>query len=302
MPERMKPDWMQLVRERLAASRSCHQDVVAELAAHLEEVYEDARTGTSSDAEAMRIAFAQVDDWQALAAEIARTKSEEDSMNRPSMKHQSMNFQSMSHRTKTVWLPAIAVLFGVGLLLLFVDRAAVLQRLSFIACMALLLCAVASEANRMNLRTSSLWLPGFVSLTAASLLMFAEEIRLARDPSFYLTEVSLRPGHLISGLPRWFYILWLLGQVLCGALGALLSRRGGGARATRVVAGAFPALVMFLLCGLVIPVSAIFEHNTIAASHPSRLALGIVIWAAVPAVALLLGAAPFLKESTLRQA
>jgi len=69
-----------------------------------------------------------------------------------------------------------------------------------------------------------------------------------------------------------------------------------------VVAGAFPALVMFLLCGLVIPVSAIFEHNTIALSHPSRLALGILIWAAMPAIAMLLGAAPFLKESTLRQA
>jgi len=217
MPERMKPDWMQLVRERLAASRSCGHEVVAELAAHLEEVYEEALARGSSETEAMRIALQQVDDWQALSTEISRTKSEEDSMNYQSMNdqsmndqsmndqstnRQSMNFQSMHCRTKAVWLPAIAVLFGIGLLLLFLDRAAVLQRLSFAACMALLLCAVASEANRLNLRTSSLWLPGFVSLTAASLLMFAEEIVLAHDPSFYFTDISMRPSHLISGLPR----------------------------------------------------------------------------------------------------
>jgi|SRR5579863_2546138 len=288
MPEPVKPDWMQIVRHHLAGARSCRQEIVAELAAHLEEVYEESRASNICDPEAMRITLEQVDDWQALAMEIACAKSQEDSMD-----HQSMN-----QRTKSFWLPTIAVLFGVGLLLLFLDHAAIPQRLIWIACMGLLLGAAGSEANRMNLRTSSLWLPGFVSLTAASLLMFAEEIVLTHDPSFYFTDISLRPGHLISGLPRWFYIGWLLGQVLCGGMGAFLSRRGGGTPAARVVAGAFPALVMFLLCGLVIPVSALFEHNTTALSHPSRLALGILIWAAVPAGALLLGAAPFLREST----
>lgn len=285
-------NWQQLVREKLICeatknggrARAQRDDVIRELAAHLEEVYEEARACSSGDPEAMQIALHQVDDWQALATEIVRAKSEEDSMN------------TMSHRTKTVLLPAIAILFGVGLVLLFLDRAAILQRLIWMACMALLFCVVASEADRLNLRTRSLWLPGFVALTAASLLMFAEEIVLVHDPSFYFTDISLRPGHLISGLPRWFYFGWLIGQVLCGALGAFLSRRGGGTRAARMVAGAFPALVMFLLCGLAIPVSAFFEHNTFALSHPSRLALGILIWAAVPAVALLLGAAPFLRQ------
>ena len=214
-----------------------------------------------------------------------------------------MNHAAMNHRTKTVLLPAIAVLFAVGLLLLFLDRAAILQRVIWTACMALLLWAAASEANRLNMRTRVVWLPGFISLIVASLFLFAEEIVLAHDSSFYFTDISLRPGHLISGLPRWFYILWLFAQVVCGALGAFLSRRSGGTRVARVVAGTFPALVMFLLCGLVIPISAFFfEHNTFALNHPSRLALGILIWAAVPAVAMLLGAAPFLKESTLREA
>jgi len=290
MPERMKPDWTELVREHLAVP--CMEDVVSELASHLEEIYDDARACGTSDSEAMRIALEQVDDWQALAEEIARTESEEE----------SMNDGTMNHRTKTVLLSAIAVLFGVGLMLLFVDRAALLPRVVWFACIALLLRAAASEVNRLNLRIKSLWLPGFVSLTAASLLMFAEEFVLVHDPSFYFTDISLRPNHLISGLPRWFYILWLLVQVPCGALGAFLSRRNGGTRVARIVAGAFPALTMFFVCGLLIPISAFFEHDAFALSHPSGLALGVLIWAAVPAVALLLGAAPFLKGSTLQSA
>ena len=286
----MKPDWTKLVREHL--SRACTEDVVSELASHLEETYADACARGTSDTEAMRIALEQVEDWQALAGEIARTKSED----------KSMNDGTMNHHTKTFLLPAIAVLFGVGLMLLFVDRAAILPRVVWFACIALLLRAAASEGNRLNLRTKSLWLPGFVSLTAASMLMFAEEFVLVHDPSFYFTDISMRPSHLISGLPGWFYSAWLLIQVPCGALGAFLSRRNGGTRGARIVAGAFPALTMFFLCGLLIPISALFEHTTFALSHPSGLALGVLIWAAVPAVTLLLGTAPFLKESTPRGA
>lgn len=281
MPDRLNTNWAELVRERLGLD--CTEEVVSELASHLEEIHGDARARGINDKEAIGIALEQVEDWQALADEITRTRSEEKSMN---------------YRTKTILLPAIGVLFGVGLMLLFVDGAAVLSRIVWFACVALLLGAAVSEASRLNLRTRSLWLPGFVSLTAASLLMFAEEFVLAHDPSFYFTDISLRPSHLISGLPLWFYIVWLLVQVPCGALGAFLSRRNGGTRVTRIVAGAFPAVTMLLVCGLLIPISAFFEHNTFALSHLSSLALGVVIWAAVPSVALLLGAAPFLKERT----
>ncbi len=292
MPEGMKLDWTQLVRESLAGSRSCSQDVVTELAAHLEEAYEEARARRSSETEALRLALEQVDDWHVLAAEIARAKSEED----------SMNDGTMNHRTKTILLPTVATLFAVGLVLLFLNRAAVFQRLIWVACMALLLCAAASEANRLNLRTRSLWLPGFVTLTAASLLMFAEEIVLVHDSSFYFTDISLRPSHLISGLPRWFYITWLFAQVPYGALGAFLSRRGGGTRFARIVAGAFPALAMFVVCSVVIPISVFFANNAYALHHPSTLAFGILIWAGAPAVALMLGAVPFLKDSLLQGA
>lgn len=283
----MKLDWPRLVREHLAGTRSCSPEVVAELAAHLEEVYEEARARQCSESEAERIVLEQVNDWQVLAAEIGRAKIQEDSMN---------------HLTKTVWLPAIGIVFSVGLLLLFLDRAPIAQRLMWCACMALLLGVVATEASRLNLRTRSIWLPGFVSLLAASLLMFAEEIVMFHDPSFYFTDISLRPSHLISGLPRWFYIVWLLAQVPCGALGAYLSRRGGGTRGARALAGAFPALAIFFLCGLAIPVSAAVEHNAYFLHHLDRLALGICIWAVVPAIGLLIGAAPFLRVEELQPA
>ena len=154
----------------------------------------------------------------------------------------------------------------------------------------------------MNHRTKSLWLPGLVSLTAASLFLYAEEIALVHDRSFYFTDLSLKTRYLISGVPGWFYFTWLLVQVLCGALGAFISRRGGGTRAARVIAGAFPAIVMFAICTIVIPISAIFEHNSFALRHPSALVFGSLIWAGAPALALLLGAAPFLKEPMAQQA
>jgi hypothetical protein len=289
MPERIKPDWAELVREHLALP--CTEGVVSELASHLEEIYTDA-CGRMSDTEALRIALEQVDDWQARAAEIARTKAGED----------SMNDGTMNDRTKTVLLPATAVLFGVGLMLLFVDRTAILSRLVWFICIALLLGAAATEPKRLNLRTKSLWLPGLVSLTAASLLISAQEFVLMHDPSFYFTDISLRPSHLISGLPRWFYFAWLFIQLPCGALGAFLSRRNGGTRVARIRAGAFPALTMFCICVLLIPVSAFFEHSSFVLSHPSGLAFGVLIWAVVPAITLLLGAAPFLKQSTLQGA
>jgi|SRR5208283_1993 len=123
MPEPIKPDWMRLVRERLAGSRSCHQDVVAELAAHLEEVYEEARACRSSDTEAMRFALDQVDDWQVLAAEIARAKSEEDVMN---------------HRTKALWFPGLVTFLGASMLLAWTQFAGFQPRLIWIGGMGML--------------------------------------------------------------------------------------------------------------------------------------------------------------------
>jgi hypothetical protein len=223
MPERVKPDWMQLVRERVGGSQPCSPDVVTELAAHLEEVYEEALACRSNETEAMQLALEQVDDWHVLAADIARAKSEEDSM---------------------------------------------------------------------NYRTKSLWLPGLASFAGASLFLLV------------LTEISLRPYYLVrlhGGWGRWFYIGWVIGQVAFGALGAFLSRRAGGNRIARIVAATFPAIVMLVVYAIVIPVSALYEHNQFIFSQQTRFWLGAFVLVVAPAITLLLGAAPFLKESALHE-
>lgn len=275
------PDWRKFVRERLTSGAVDTDDVVSELAAHLEEAYAEARARNFDPEKATEFALQEVPDWGVLATDIRRAKQE----NHP-----------MNNLTKKVWLPGIAVLFSVGLLLLVLDRAFVVQQLIWWSCMVMLLCAARSEANHLNQRTRSIWLPGFISLTAASLFLFAEEFVLAHDSSFYFTDISLRPDHLSSGLPRLFYVGWLLAQVLCGAVAAYLSRRAGGSLRARVVAAAFPAIVMFTLWALVIPVSALAEHNTFLWNHRLYYLLGVFAWVVPPAIALVAGAVPFLRD------
>jgi len=139
----------------------------------------------------------------------------------------------------------------------------------------------------MNHRTRSLWLPALASLFASSLFLLV------------LTEISMRPPMLVrlhSGAAQQLYAVWLIGQIAFGALGAFLSRRVGGNRIARIVAGTFPAIVMLASCVIVIPVSALMQHNDFIFHNPGRLWWGAFLWAVVPAVTLLLGAAPFLQQ------
>ena len=215
------PDWKKLVHDRVelcGLPPADRKEVVEELAAHLEETYEAARSQSLSEAEAVELALQEVSDWHVLAADIQRAKSEDALMN---------------HRTKSLWLPALA------------------------------------------------------SFAAATLFLLV------------LTQASLAPRFLVrlnSGLGISLYIGWLFAQIPFGALGAFLSRRAGGTRATRIVAGTFPAIVMFGLWAFWIPVSAFAEHNTFVLGHPLYYAIGIFFWVLPPAIALLLGTVPFLKE------
>jgi hypothetical protein len=279
-------DWSKIVREKLESRglpAAQFDEVIRELAAHLEECYAQARCEGLLDDAALERTLQEVEDWPALAEDIRRAKPQEVDVN---------------HRTKTVWLPGIAILFGTGLLLVFLDRAASLQRIIWIACMVMLICAAATESNRLSHRTKSFWLPGFISLAAASLFLFAEEFVLTRNPSFDMADLSLHPQHVAYGLPLWLYGAWLVAQALCGALGAFVSRRGGGSIVARIVAGAFPTIMMLVVLALVIPMGVVFY----VLSHPSVIALVMLIWAGGPAVALLIGAAPFLRELPLHRA
>ena len=281
------PDWKELVRRRmrgLALPPAERDDVIRELAAHLEECYAQARSEGLNQDEAFNFAMEEipeVKDWQRLAAAVCNAKQE----------------NAMNDRTKTVWLPGITLLFGAGLLLVFLDRAAYLQRFIWIACMVMLLGAGASEANRLNERTRSLWLPGFVSMTAATVFLFAADI--VSDPYLFFRQISLHPQDLLMNAesPRSFYFVWLVAQVLFGALGALFSRRAGGTRIARIFAGALPATILVGTYVALTPITSVFSGKTSTSPISVYVASAFCVWVAVPGVALLLGAAPFIRES-----
>jgi len=103
-------DWQELVRTRLKQNgrkTKTPDDVVAELAAHLEEIYEQSRSQGLSDAVATALALKEAGDWRALARNIRRLKRKENSMN---------------YRTKTLWLPALLSLFGSASLLMILQQ------------------------------------------------------------------------------------------------------------------------------------------------------------------------------------
>ncbi len=280
------PDWKRLVRKRMRSALNLPPEVIdevaAELTTHLEDVYERARVAGAPRRAAIRLALQEVESWSDLTTQIRNTRSTED---------------VMTHRTRTLWLPGIAVLFVAGLALVIVDRAPALQELIWIALFGMLFGAIVSEARNLNERTKRLWLPGFASMTAASLFLFAAD--LISDPSRFFTQLSLRPQAILrgeAGPGLVFYFSWVIAHLLFGGLAAFLSRQAGGSRGTRVLAGMFPAVAMFFLCGIVIPISAFAQHNLFVERHPMTLVFGIMIWAGIPGIALLAGATPFLSD------
>lgn len=138
------------------------------------------------------------------------------------------------------------------------------------------------EEGIVNYRTKSFWFPGLVSLTAFLLFMAA------------LTPAGLEPRHLgPASLPHTLYFSWLALLPLCGAAGAWLSRRAGDRRSVRLAAGLFPSIIMFALgafltlSGWVVLAKPQWFYGLLA------LCLGLVL----PAIALTVGALPFLRSS-----
>jgi hypothetical protein len=87
-------DWNALVREHLpkvGIASSQREEIVAEIAGHLEEFYEGQCVQGMSDVEAFNYALAQVTDWPKLARKIERARRTEGKMNQS---------------TRTFWLPA----------------------------------------------------------------------------------------------------------------------------------------------------------------------------------------------------
>src|ERR1700722_20532574 len=100
------PDWKKLVEERLGSLNlppSAKQEIVAELAAHLEDVYEAAQARGLDATASLELALQEIQDGPVLLANIHRAHAEEDLMNL---------------RTRSLWLPPLAIFFASTLFLL----------------------------------------------------------------------------------------------------------------------------------------------------------------------------------------
>ena len=89
------PDWNKLISERLGALNlppSAQEEVVRELASHLQDIYEEKISEGVPAAQALELALKQVTNWRPLAKNIERAKCKEEIMNR---------------RSKQFWLPAL---------------------------------------------------------------------------------------------------------------------------------------------------------------------------------------------------
>jgi hypothetical protein len=91
-------DWRKLVRERLSGrglTGAQQNEVVAELAAHLEDNFDQQRALGADESTAIRRALNEVVDWRQLSRRIRRSKQREGQVN---------------YRTKALWLPGLASL------------------------------------------------------------------------------------------------------------------------------------------------------------------------------------------------
>src|SRR6516225_5730310 len=105
------PDWSRLISERMGAlglSGEVRDEVVAELATHLEELYQACQARGANELQAIEIALSQVADWQELEREISDVKNEEPGMN---------------DRSKQFWLPGLVTLTASMVWLMILQRA-----------------------------------------------------------------------------------------------------------------------------------------------------------------------------------
>jgi hypothetical protein len=92
-------DWEALVRERVASislEPEELREVIAELAGHLEETFEQLRRQGVTEEDAVERTFSQVKNWQSLSRKIQIARSKEN---------------IMTDRVKQFWLPGFLMLF-----------------------------------------------------------------------------------------------------------------------------------------------------------------------------------------------
>jgi hypothetical protein len=209
-------DWGALVERRLAGlalEPEERAEVIAEVAAHLEDSCEAMLRQGMTEEEAVRRALSQAGDWQNLQRKILGAKRREQIMEK---------------------------------------------------------------------RIRQLWIPGFLALILSMLFLTA------------LYRLGLRARLVWSGPNAiLLYTPWLAGLPLIGALGAYVSSRAGGSRATVLFVSVFPALALTFAFLFMFPFSLAVElivGRPIDFSREATVLLKDGIgWIVAPRTALLAG-------------
>ncbi len=149
----------------------------------------------------------------------------------------------------------------------------------------------------VNDRTRKLWLPALASLTAANVFLMALTLESLQPSLIMERSKSFFPGAALM-LEYW---PWLASLPLWGALGAYLSHRVGGDHLTRLWAGVFPSVAMFGCLCFGESVSILVQRDMFVMHHAAYGALGVIAFALVPGVALLLGALPFVAAPNIQE-
>jgi len=159
------------------------------------------------------------------------------------------------------------------------------------------------EEGTMNYRTKALWLPALIA-TAISSGLLALFQRAGLVPSSYWLTGGPHSHFFFA-----FYLPWLCLLPLVGGFAAFLSKRAGSRVMHRLLAALAPALgtlgaflaLPFITLAVYMFMSLLHHRPAYGGFYPLVFLTAFLIyflnWVLVPAVALLAGAAPFLRRS-----
>jgi hypothetical protein len=147
-----------------------------------------------------------------------------------------------------------------------------------------------TEEGIMNYRTKALWLPALGALTLSNGLLAIIQIFGPLTHFYWLNPyMGMRPFYM-------FLVPWLSLQPVVGAVAAFWSRRAGGAVRHQLIAALAPAIAQLGVFVLILPFSIMLDKHVANHVRLSAFLLMTVIWVLLPALPLLLGAAPFLRK------
>ena len=153
-----------------------------------------------------------------------------------------------------------------------------------------------TEETTMNYRTKALWLPALCALTLSNGFLALMQI-FGVPAHFYWLGV----GKSVQALCE-FIVPWLVSQLAVGAVAAYWSRRAGGTVRYQLVAALAPAIALQGLFLLILSWAMIVEKPFAPNIRLGAFLILTATWVLLPAVPLLIGAAPFLRKPQAAQA